>query len=86
MVKAKLRVFGFTAPEYAIIPALLPDEERQREFTSNDGLILDPLKEFNDRRFLLLAVFIFFPYLSQINGFARNSPTLSLQEVPKHVD
>ena len=37
---------------YAVIPpVLLPHEERQRKFTSNNGLILDPLKEFNDRKF-----------------------------------
>ena len=37
---------------YAVIPpVLLPYEERQRKFTSNNGLILDPLKEFNDRKF-----------------------------------
>ena len=32
----------------AVIPAL---EERQRKCTSNKGLILDPLKEFNDWKF-----------------------------------
>ena len=37
---------------YAVIPpVLLPYEERQRKSTSNNGLILDPLKEFNDRKF-----------------------------------
>jgi hypothetical protein len=37
---------------YAVIPpVLLPYEERRRKFTSNNGLILDPLREFNDRKF-----------------------------------
>ena len=34
----------------AVIPRmLLPYKERQRKFTSNKGLILDPLQEFNNR-------------------------------------
>ena len=39
--------------DYADIPGLLPleEQERQRKCTSNNGLILDPLKEFNDRKF-----------------------------------
>ncbi len=37
---------------YAVIPpVLLPYEERRRKFTSNNGLIMDPLKDFNDRKF-----------------------------------
>ena len=39
-----------TVDDYIIIPDLLPYEEQQREFTSNNGLILDPLKEYNDNR------------------------------------
>ena len=34
-----------------IPPMLLPPEERKRKFTNNNGLILDPLKEYNERKF-----------------------------------
>ena len=38
---------------YAVIPPLLlPPEERRRKFTNNNGLILDPLREYNERKFL----------------------------------
>ena len=37
---------------YAVIPpVLLPYEERRRKFTNNNGLILDPLWEYNERKF-----------------------------------
>ena len=34
-----------------IPPLLLPPEERKRKFINNNGLILDPLKEYNERKF-----------------------------------
>ncbi|CAB4057904.1 Nuclear receptor corepressor 2,Nuclear receptor corepressor 1 [Lepeophtheirus salmonis] len=38
---------------YAVIPPLLlPQEERRRKFINNNGLILDPLKEYEDRKYL----------------------------------
>ena len=38
---------------YAVIPPLLlPPDERRRKFTNNNGLILDPLREFNERKFV----------------------------------
>ncbi|XP_059091907.1 nuclear receptor corepressor 2-like isoform X2 [Tigriopus californicus] len=38
---------------YAVVPPLLlPSDERKRKFTNNNGLILDPLKEYNERKFL----------------------------------
>ncbi len=38
---------------YAVIPPILaPPEERRRKFTDNNGLIQDPLKEYNERKFL----------------------------------
>lgn len=37
----------------AVIPPILPPkEERDRKFTDNNGLILDPLKEYEERKFL----------------------------------
>lgn len=35
-----------------IPPLLLPTEERGRKFTNNNGLILDPLKEYSERKFV----------------------------------
>ena len=35
-----------------IPPLLLPPEERRRKFTNNNGLILDPLKEYSERKFV----------------------------------
>ena len=38
---------------YAVIPPLLlPPDERRRKFTNNNGLILDPLREYNERKFV----------------------------------
>ena len=38
---------------YAIIPPLLlPPDERRRKFTNNNGLIPDPLREYNERKFV----------------------------------
>ena len=35
-----------------IPPLLLPTEDRKRKFTNNNGLILDPLKEYSERKFV----------------------------------
>ena len=35
-----------------IPPLLLPPEERKRKFTNNNGLILDPLREYSERKFV----------------------------------
>ena len=38
---------------YAVIPPLLlPPEARRRKFINNNGLIQDPLKEYNERKFI----------------------------------
>ena len=38
---------------YAVIPPLLlPPDERRRKFTNNNGLILDPLREYEERKFV----------------------------------
>ena len=38
---------------YAVIPPmLLPPDERRRKFTNNNGLMLDPFQEYNDRKFV----------------------------------
>ena len=38
---------------YAVIPPLLlPPDERRRKFTNNNGLVLDPLREYNERKFV----------------------------------
>ena len=38
---------------YAVIPPLLlPPDERRRKFTNHNGLILDPLREYNERKFV----------------------------------
>lgn len=38
---------------YAIIPPLLlPPDERRRKFTNNNGLVNDPLREYNERKFV----------------------------------
>ncbi len=35
-----------------IPPLLLPEDERKRKFTNNNGLVLDPLREYEERKFL----------------------------------
>ena len=38
---------------YAVIPPLLlPPDERNRKFENNNGLILDPLREYKERKFV----------------------------------
>ena len=38
---------------YAVIPPLLlPPDERKRKFENNNGLILDPLREYEERKFV----------------------------------
>jgi len=38
---------------YAVIPPLLlPEDERKRKFTNNNGLILDSMHEYNERKFV----------------------------------
>ncbi len=35
-----------------IPPLLLPEDERRRKFANNNGLVLDPLREYEERKFL----------------------------------
>ncbi len=35
-----------------IPPLLLPEDERSRKFANNNGLVLDPLREYTERKFL----------------------------------